>query len=65
MPALYIVTDIKHNPCEEINYQWETNGKKGRINEKQPDLRDRNIKALAKVGANTKRVTFKKGQYSL
>jgi len=65
MFPFHILADIQHNAGEEVKYQREAHCQKGRVDKKQPDLGDRNIKAFAQVGANTERVPFKKCNYSL
>ena len=65
MATLNVITNIQYNPGKEIEYERETHGQERGINKKQPDLRDRNIKPFAKIGAYTKRVPFKKSNYSL
>jgi len=58
--AFYVVTNIKHNAGEEIEYQRKAHCQERRIDKKQPDLIDRYIKALAQIGTNPERVSFKK-----
>jgi hypothetical protein len=65
MFPFHILADVQHNTGEKIEYQWEADGKERRVNKKQPYFRDRNIEAFAQVGANTKRVPFKKCDYPL
>lgn len=60
-----IFAKIKHNTREEVKYKRETDSQKGRVDKKQPYFRDRDVKAFAQVGANTKRVPFKKCNYPL
>jgi hypothetical protein len=65
MYAFNVVADIQHYAGKEIKYQRETYCQKRGVNKEKPDLIDRDIKAFAQVGANPKRVSFKKSQYSL
>lgn len=62
MHPFYIIADIEHDTGEEVKYKRETDGQKGWVDEKQPDLVDRYIEALAQIGANTKGISFKKGE---
>lgn len=55
-----VVPDIKHNTCEEIKKYRKTNGKKRRVNKKQPDFGDRNMQTFAQISTNAKRISFKK-----
>jgi len=61
----YIIADIQYYPCKEIKYERETYRQEWWVDKEKPDLVDRYIKALAQVSANPKRVSFKKGEYSL
>ncbi len=56
-----VIADIEHNAGKKIKDKRETNGEKRGINKKQPDFGYRNMETLAQIGANTKRVSFKKG----
>jgi hypothetical protein len=65
MFALDEIPDIQHNTSKKVKYQRETYCQKRGVNKEKPDLGDRNIKVLAKIGAYTKGVPFKKCKYSL
>lgn len=65
MPALNVVSKIKHYACKEINYQRETDREERSVDKKQPEFRCRDVKTIAQVGANPKRVTLKKCKYAL
>jgi len=65
MHALHIIADIKYDSGKNVKYKREAHREKRGINEKQPDLGDRNIEFFAKVSANPKGMSFKKGNYFL
>ena len=65
MLPFHILADIQHDAGEEVEYQWETHRQEGRVNKKQSDFGDRDIKAFAQVGANTERVPLEKCYYPL
>ncbi|HTD99110.1 MAG TPA: hypothetical protein VK668_07465 [Mucilaginibacter sp.] len=60
MLTLNILPEIKHDTGEEVNDKWKTYCQKGGVDKKQAYFGNGDVKAFAEVGANTKRVAFKK-----
>ena len=65
MYTFHIVTNIKHYTGEYVEYERESYRQEWRVDKEKPDFVDRYIKALTQIGANPKRVSFKKCKYSL
>jgi TctA family transporter len=56
------MAQIKHYAGEEIKDEWETYRQERRVDKKQADFGDGDIKTFAKVGAYPKGVALKKGE---
>jgi hypothetical protein len=54
MGTLYVLADIKYNSGKKVKNKRKAYCQERGVNKKQPDLGNRNIKAFAKIGANTK-----------
>ena len=62
MHPFHIIANIQHNAGENVKYQRETDCQERGIDKKQAYFADGNMKTLAQVGANPKRITFKEGE---
>jgi hypothetical protein len=65
MRTFYVVAKVEHDTGENVEDERKTDRQERGVDEKQPDLTDRNIKFFTKVGAYPKRVSFKKSKYPL